>query len=104
MKFDFIACPLRVYRNKVFVEPGDVSEALTGAVVEVFFTMRHYHLRDKKFDTFQGEIQQIKIVKPGGSIATSRSNDAMLARVRGMSLKISSTTGKDTEEGRAEKE
>jgi len=55
MKFDFIACPLRVYRNKVFVEPGDVSEALTGAVVEVFFTMRHYHLRDKKFDTFQGD-------------------------------------------------
>jgi len=44
---------------------------LAGAVVEVFFTMRHYYLHDKKFDTFQGEIQQIKIVKLGGSIATS---------------------------------
>ncbi|KAJ8594899.1 hypothetical protein M405DRAFT_808250 [Rhizopogon salebrosus TDB-379] len=33
--------------------------------------MRHYYLRDKKFDTFQAEIQQIRIVKPGSSIATS---------------------------------
>ena len=72
MKFDVIACPLRVYRDKVFVEPGDVNEALMGAVVEVFFTMRHYYLGNKKFDTFQGEIQQIEIVKPGSSIVTSR--------------------------------
>jgi hypothetical protein len=34
--------------------------------------IRHYYLRDKKFDTFQaGTIQQIKIVKPGASIAAS---------------------------------
>ncbi|KAJ8584636.1 hypothetical protein M405DRAFT_826453, partial [Rhizopogon salebrosus TDB-379] len=33
--------------------------------------MRHYYLRDKKCDTFQAEIQQIRIVKPGSSIATS---------------------------------
>jgi len=43
-----------------------------GTVVEVFFTMRHYYLHDKKFNPFQGEIQQIKTVKPGGSISTSR--------------------------------
>ena len=72
MKFDVIACPLRVYRDKVFVEPGDINEALMGTVVEVFFTMRHHYLGDKKFDTFQGEIQQIEIVKPGSSIVTSR--------------------------------
>ncbi|KAJ8581471.1 hypothetical protein M405DRAFT_619766 [Rhizopogon salebrosus TDB-379] len=66
-----MACPLRVYRDKTFVEPRDVIEALTGAVVEVYFRMRHYYLRDKKFDTFQAEIQQIKIVKPGSSIVAS---------------------------------
>jgi hypothetical protein len=71
MKFDFMACPLKVYRDKTFVEPRDVIGALTGAVVEVYFGMRHYYLRDKKCDTFQAEIQQIRIVKPGSSIATS---------------------------------
>jgi hypothetical protein len=71
MKFDFMACPLEVYRDKTFVEPRDVIGALTGAVVEVYFGMRHYYLRDKKCDTFQAEIQQIRIVKPGSSIATS---------------------------------
>jgi hypothetical protein len=69
MKFDFIACPLRVYRDKVFVEPRDINEALMGTV---FFTMRHYYLRDKKFDTFRGKIQQIKIVKLGGSIGSTK--------------------------------
>jgi hypothetical protein len=66
-----MACPLRVYQDKIFVEPRDVIGALTGAVVEVYFEMRHYYLRDKKFDTFQVEIQQIRIVKPGSSVATS---------------------------------
>jgi hypothetical protein len=103
LKFDFIACPLRVYRGNVFVEPGDVNEALTGAVVEVFFTMRHYYLRDKKFDTFQGEIQQIKIIKPGGSIATSGIKRRSAREGPWDVMKISSTTGKDKEEGRAEK-
>jgi hypothetical protein len=71
MKFDFMACPLKVYRGKTFVEPRDVIGALTGAVVEVYFGMRHYYLHDKKCDTFQAEIQQIRIVKPGSLIATS---------------------------------
>jgi hypothetical protein len=35
MKFDFMACPLRVYRDKTFVEPRDVIGALTGAVVDL---------------------------------------------------------------------
>jgi len=100
MKFDFMACPLGVYRDKVFVEPG-VNEALT--VVEVFFTMRHYYLRDKKFDTFQGEIQQIKIVKLGGSIATSGIKRLSAREGPWEVIKISSTTGKDKEDGRAEK-
>jgi hypothetical protein len=34
-------------------------------------TELHYYLRDKKFDTFQAEIQQIRIVKLGSSIMTS---------------------------------
>jgi hypothetical protein len=44
MKFDFIACPLAVYCDNTFVEPGEVNEALTGAMVEVSFAIRHYYL------------------------------------------------------------
>jgi hypothetical protein len=69
MKYDFMACPPGVYRDTAFVEPGDVNEALQGAIIEVFFAIRH--LRDKKFDTFQAGIQQIKIIKLGASIAAS---------------------------------
>jgi hypothetical protein len=42
-----------------------------GRSVEVSFVIRHYYLRDKKFITDQADIQQIKIVKPGNSIAMS---------------------------------
>jgi len=65
--------------------------------------MRHYYLRDKKFDTFQGEIQQIKMVKPGGSIATSGIKRRNAHEGPWDVIKISSMTGKDEEEGRAEK-
>ena len=72
-------------------------------MVEVFFTMGHYYLRDKKFGTFQGEIQQIKIVKLGGSIATSGIKQRNARKGAWDVIKISSTTGKDKEEGRDEK-
>jgi hypothetical protein len=52
MRFDFIAYPLRVYQDKTFVEQKDVIEALTGAVVEVYFGIRHYYLCNTKFDMF----------------------------------------------------
>ena len=53
MKFEFMACPLRVYRDKTFVEPKDVIGALTGAVVEVYFGMRHYYLREGPLDVIK---------------------------------------------------
>jgi hypothetical protein len=71
IKFDFMACPLGVYRETAFVELGDVNDALQGAIVEMFFSIRHYYLQDKKFDTFQADMQQINIIKPGASIASS---------------------------------
>jgi hypothetical protein len=71
MKFENMAYPLRVYRGNIFVERGNVNEALTDAMVEVPFTIGHFYMREKKFDTFQHDIQQIEIVEPGASIATS---------------------------------
>jgi hypothetical protein len=51
------------------VEPWGINEALTCAIVKMFFVIRHYYLRHTKFDTFQADIQQIKFFKPGASIA-----------------------------------
>jgi hypothetical protein len=65
--------------------------------------MRHYYLHDKKFDMFRGKIQQIKIVKLGGLIATSGIKWRNAREGPWDVIKISSTTGKDKEEGRAEK-
>ena len=61
MKLDYKASPLRLYRGESLVEPADVNEAPTGAVVQVFSTIRHYYMREKKFDTFGADILQIKI-------------------------------------------
>jgi hypothetical protein len=47
-----MAFPLRVYRDNVFVEPGNVNETLTDAMVEVYFTIMHFYMREKMFDTF----------------------------------------------------
>jgi hypothetical protein len=103
IKFDFMVCALGVYRHKAFVESGDITEALKDAIVEVFFAIKHYYLRDKRFDTFQADTQQIKIVEPGASIVASgfkRRN----AREGLMDLTIAgTTTGKDEEGGMAAK-
>jgi hypothetical protein len=103
MKFENMACPLRVYRDNVFVEPGNMNEALTDAMVEVYFTIRHFYMREKRSDTFQADNQQIKIVKPGASIATSgfkrrNARDGPLEIV-----KTAGMTGKDKEERMSDK-
>jgi hypothetical protein len=103
MKFENVVCPLRVYRDNVFVEPGEVNEALMDAMVEVYFTIRHFYMREKQFDTFQADIQQIKIIKPGASIVTSgfkwrNARDGPLEII-----KTAGTTAKDKEERRSEK-
>jgi hypothetical protein len=67
------------------------------------FTIRHFHIREKKFDTFQADIQQIEIVKPGASIVMSgfkqrNARDGPLEIV-----KTVGTTGNDKEERRSDK-
>ncbi|KAJ8585237.1 hypothetical protein M405DRAFT_825438 [Rhizopogon salebrosus TDB-379] len=37
----------------------------------MFFSIRHHYPRDNKFDTFQADMQQIKIIKSSASIASS---------------------------------
>jgi hypothetical protein len=103
MEFGNMAWPLRVYRNNVFVEPGNVNEALTDAMVEVYFMIRHFYIREKKFDTFQADIRQIESVKPGASIATSGSKRCNARDGPLEIVKTACTTGNDEEERRSDK-
>jgi hypothetical protein len=104
MKFEnMVHMPAQSYCDNVFVEPGYVNEALTYAIVEVYLMIRHFYMCEKKFDTFQADVQQIRIVKPGASIATSgfkrrSARDGPLEIV-----KTARTTGKDKEERRSNK-
>jgi hypothetical protein len=103
MKFENMAWPLRVYHDNVFVEPRNMNEAWTDAMVEVYFTIRHFYVCKKKFDAFQADIQQIEIVKLGASIATSgfkrrNTRDGPLEIV-----KMAGMTGNDKEERKSDK-
>ncbi|OAX32670.1 hypothetical protein K503DRAFT_776434 [Rhizopogon vinicolor AM-OR11-026] len=105
IKLNYEASPLRLHHGCSLVEPVDVNDALTGAVVQVFFVMRHYYLRNKKFDTFGADIQQIKLLKPGTSIAHSvyKRRNAHDGLFEIMNTASSSAHVKGDGSGRAEK-
>ncbi|OAX33481.1 hypothetical protein K503DRAFT_775554, partial [Rhizopogon vinicolor AM-OR11-026] len=91
-----------LYRGDSSVEPGDVNDALTGTIVQVFFVIHHYYLRDKKFDTFHADIQQVKILKPGSSIACSGFKRRNACEGPFDIVKPASSHAKNDEAGRAE--
>jgi hypothetical protein len=60
--------PLRAYIDDRFVEPNDVNGILANALVEVHFSLKHYHIQregDKGFDSFTAHIEQINVLKRG---------------------------------------
>lgn len=72
IKFDFKASPLPVYvenQNRV-VQPEDVQETLRGALVEVQFELRHFHIQRENRDSFNATVQQVLVLQPGVAEAT----------------------------------
>ena len=71
IKTSHTANPLKVYMGNQFVEPLDVTNALDSALVEVQFTIQHYHINSRKpvVHSFSALVQQILILKraPGRS-------------------------------------
>lgn len=65
--------PLPVYKATNYIEPLAVNAALNSSLVEVHFTLRHYHIWRKEtqrepaaaIDSFTGTIQQVIILKSG---------------------------------------
>jgi hypothetical protein len=68
LKRSFAVQPLRVYVNDRFVEPKDVSGILANGLVELHFTLKHFHISrsgEKDFDSFTAVIEQIIVLKTG---------------------------------------
>jgi hypothetical protein len=63
IKYHYRAQRLPVYYEDVLIQPGEVNEALNGAIVEVEFTMRHWQIQD--YDSFQATSQKITILRLG---------------------------------------
>lgn len=68
IKRSFAVQALRVYVNGHFVEPADVNGILANGLVELHFTLKHFHISrsgEKDFDSFTAVIEQIIVLKPG---------------------------------------
>jgi len=92
----------RVYRDKVFVEPGDVNEALTGCGRGV---LHNEALLLAQQDISRGNT--IDSDSPTGRFDCDFRNQTTQRNAREGPwdvIKISSTTGKDKEEGEPRKE
>ena len=56
--------PLAIYdEDQKFVECEDAYKALCGALVEVYFTLKHYHIKKEGYDSFTAIPLQVQILK-----------------------------------------
>lgn len=77
VKYTHKVIALPVYKNDQFVEVQDANVTLQGALVELDFELRHYHIWKTKHDSFNGIVQQIVVLQPGtprASTAFKRKN------------------------------
>jgi hypothetical protein len=65
IKFVFEAGLLPVYIDDQFVQLINVQDMLKGALVEVYFELRHFGFAKKKEDSFNATVEQVLILQPG---------------------------------------
>jgi hypothetical protein len=71
IKYKFEAVPLPVYIDEQFVEPTNVSQMLSGALVEINFELRHFCIQKIREDSFNSYIEQIDVLQPGEAPQTT---------------------------------
>jgi hypothetical protein len=59
------AVPLRVFVDEKKIGMDDVTEMLMGALTEIHFELRHYAIKGKDVDSFNGNVEQIMVLQPG---------------------------------------
>jgi hypothetical protein len=68
LKRTHIVQPLRAYLNGNFIEPINVNRVLANALVEVHFSLKHFHIQQpgqNAFASFTGEIEEVHVLKIG---------------------------------------
>lgn len=63
LKYSMRANPLPLYHDNHLVDPVHANEIMNGAMVEVQFSVQHWHIRE--YDTFQATAEKISILKLG---------------------------------------
>jgi hypothetical protein len=61
------AIPLRVFIDDKLTAVNDITNVLTGALIEIHFELRHYAIKGTTtpLDSFNANIEQIIIIQPG---------------------------------------
>jgi len=65
IKNEFSIRPLAVFKDDQLVKAKGMNGVLQDALVEVHFELRHFFIRQKDEDSFNGSIEQIVIIQPG---------------------------------------
>jgi hypothetical protein len=67
MKPSYKVCRLPVFQNGQLVDPPDVTKALTNALAEVHFRIKHYRINRQEgaYDSFSGLVEQVIVIKDG---------------------------------------
>ena len=67
LKHNFEACPLPVFTHGHFVEPQEVTNRLSGALVEIRFSLTQCFIRNKNHHSFTATVNHIVILQPGAA-------------------------------------
>ncbi|KAG2144810.1 hypothetical protein BD769DRAFT_1306517, partial [Suillus cothurnatus] len=71
IKHNYQVLPLCLYHGNTFIEPKDANKELKQALVEIYFSLKHYYMKKDHFNSFQAVIQQINILKADESTTKS---------------------------------
>jgi hypothetical protein len=71
------AVPLREFLDRKPINISNLSNVITGSLVELQFELRHFRIKQSKVDSFNAPMQQIQIlnqVKLGPSLLLKENN------------------------------
>lgn len=76
IKTKYQVSPFMLFKDDKYVEPHFADGIIKNALVEIHFSLRHFHIRandnnNKSSDTFTGLVKQVIVLKEGRERSTS---------------------------------
>lgn len=68
--------------------PTDYQEKLAGSIVEVYFTMAHFHIRQSQKNIFNAIIQDITVLRAPLQLSSSTSGRGLHSALHDHKIKI----------------